>query len=618
MKKTELVIRGWLLAVLIALVNFQCIYAQTNETFVGVSDKDYTMVEVQLPISSNVPYSLDCFLATWLFNTDGTVTVTQAYQNYLKQYSKVLSRLPSKSKKVNQHHFILKWAAYEEGRYACVYVDMAQKNYSKNKESRKKQRWLLYDLKHLKRINMDDAFTLTAVSEINKNIGGTRHEILIKEPGKVAVQFLKDNKTMEATFSLQDHKQYFTKEFLELVGNTTAATTTATTTTTPQKINYPVYDIADEMPQYPGGPQRLFDYLNTTIKYPAQAFEEKKEGKVIIGFIVDHQGLLQDIHVVKGVYPSLDREALRAIRNMPAWNPGRKDGQFVAVRQTVPITFKLSSSKSTSVKSRSGSTSKSIQQASQGSTPQIASNDKLFTIIFANEHYQEEVPVEYAINDGERFRNCCINQLGIPKENIHFRKDATLNNMRREMEWIKDVANAYQGECSVLVYYAGHGIPDETNNESFLLPVDGSGTSVATGYSLQNFYQSLSELPAKNVTVFLDACFSGSNRGNGMLTSARGVAIKSKSPIPKGKVVVFSAAQGNETAYPYREKSNGLFTFYLLEKLESTQGKASLGELYNYVNTQVTRKSVVINRKKQTPQAIPSEEAKDWKSWKLK
>ena len=186
------------------------------------------------------------------------------------------------------------------------------------------------------------------------------------------------------------------------------------------------------------------------------------------------------------------------------------------------------------------------------------------------------------------------------------------------MEWIREVANAYQGDCSIIIYYAGHGVPDEDSKESYLLPVDGSGTSLMTGYSLQDLYNQLGELPARNVTVFLDACFSGSNRGNGMLTSARGVAIKSKSPIPSGKVTVLSAAQGNETAYPYREKGHGLFTYFLVEKLEHSKGNITLGDLYSYVSTQVSRKSIVTNRKKQTPQVISSDGARDWKSWKFK
>lgn len=260
------------------------------------------------------------------------------------------------------------------------------------------------------------------------------------------------------------------------------------------------------------------------------------------------------------------------------------------------------------------------QPQSQPASPKATKkNDKTFVIIFANEHYQEESPVEFALKDGEEFKQCCLEVLSIPEENIHIRKDATLNNMRREMHWLKDVANAYQGDIRIIVYYAGHGVPDESTGQSYLLPVDGTGASLITGYNLETFYQQLSELPSRNTLVFLDACFSGSNRGKGMLASARGVAIKAKSQVPEGKMVVFSAAQGNETAYPLREKEHGLFTYYLLEKLRDTKGEVSLGDLQDYVSTEVLRKSIVVNGKKQTPILSTSRGmGATWKQLKLK
>ena len=248
-----------------------------------------------------------------------------------------------------------------------------------------------------------------------------------------------------------------------------------------------------------------------------------------------------------------------------------------------------------------------------------ATNEHTFAVIFANENYQEEVKVEYALNDGEMFKTYCNKVLGIPADNIHIRKDATLNNMRAEITWMQQVAKAYKGQAHFIVFYAGHGIPDEKTGTSYLLPVDGKGTMLSTGYSLANFYQQLGEMEAQNITVFMDACFSGSKRGDGMLASARGVAIKAKPQAPKGKMVVFSAAQGDETAYPFKEKEHGLFTYYLLKKLKETKGNVSFEDLGNYVSDQVSRKSIVANGKSQTPAVVPSAGiAGNWKTMKLK
>ncbi len=247
------------------------------------------------------------------------------------------------------------------------------------------------------------------------------------------------------------------------------------------------------------------------------------------------------------------------------------------------------------------------------------SNNETFAIIIANENYQSEVAVKFAHNDGRIFKNYCQSVLGIPEENIHYREDATLNNILSEVNWVSNVASIYGGDARIIVYYAGHGMPDESTQTAYLLPVDGSGSDFSTGYSLDKLYKALGELPCKNVTVFLDACFSGSQRGDGMLANTRGVAIKARESDPQGKMVVFSAAQGDETAWPYTEKGHGLFTYYLLKKLKETKGNVTYGELGDYIQKEVSRRSIVVNSKPQTPTASPSSNLSDtWRKLKLR
>ena len=104
-----------------------------------------------------------------------------------------------------------------------------------------------------------------------------------------------------------------------------------------------------------------------------------------------------------------------------------------------------------------------------------------------------------------------------------------------------------------------------------------------------------------------------------MPASARGVAIKAKKSNPVGNMVVFSAAQGDETAYPYKEQRHGMFTYYLLKKLQETKGEATLGEISDYVTSEVRKQSIVINGKMQTPTLTSSSAIGDaWRNWKLK
>lgn len=248
----------------------------------------------------------------------------------------------------------------------------------------------------------------------------------------------------------------------------------------------------------------------------------------------------------------------------------------------------------------------------------ISSNSNTFAIVIANETYNKEANVPYAVNDGNIFKEYCRNCLGIPEKNIHLITNATLNDIRHEVKWIQDVAEVYKGDAKIIFYYAGHGIPDEKSKNAYLLPTDGYGSDVATGYSLENLYKTFGSLPSKSITVFLDACFSGAKRDGNMLASARGVAIKVKQTIPVGNMVVFTAAQGDETAYPYKEEEHGLFTYYLLKKLQETKGNATLGELSDYIKEQVERQSIVTNGKLQSPSIMATSSiGNEWKNWTL-
>ncbi len=242
-----------------------------------------------------------------------------------------------------------------------------------------------------------------------------------------------------------------------------------------------------------------------------------------------------------------------------------------------------------------------------------------FAVIIANESYSKEARVPFASTDGRVFGEYCKRTLGLPENNIHIAVNATLNDIRHEIKWLKDIIGAFNGEAKVIFYYAGHGIPDEKQQSAYLLPVDGYASDVATGYALDSLYSSLGKLPSKSVTVFLDACFSGTKREGGMLVVARGVAIKAKPSTPVGNMVVLSATQSDETAFPLKEKGHGMFTYYLLKKIQETKGNVSLEELSSYVKEQVRQQSVVINGKVQTPTVnVSSSLGDDWKSWKLR
>lgn len=241
-----------------------------------------------------------------------------------------------------------------------------------------------------------------------------------------------------------------------------------------------------------------------------------------------------------------------------------------------------------------------------------------YALIIANENYDDVKDVDYALSDGKAFKEYCLKTLGVPEENIQMRENATLNKMIAGFDWLTDICSVTNGEANVIVYYSGHGFPNEATQDSYLLPVDGSGKNTRTGLSLNELYSTLAQVKAQSVTVFLDACFSGATRGNDMLVAARGVAIKAKSGSPQGNMAVFSAAQGNETAYPYEYAKHGMFTYFLLKKLKDCKGEVTLGELGDYIQTEVSKQSVLINGKSQTPAvSVSSSMEQEWRDRKM-
>ena len=102
-----------------------------------------------------------------------------------------------------------------------------------------------------------------------------------------------------------------------------------------------VFDVVEQMPQYKGGDQALMDYLNKSIKYPVIAEENGIQGRVVCTFVVERDGSITDVKVVRSVDPSLDKEAVRVLKAMPKWIPGKQNGSAVRVKFTLPVTFKL-------------------------------------------------------------------------------------------------------------------------------------------------------------------------------------------------------------------------------------------------------------------------------------
>lgn len=102
-----------------------------------------------------------------------------------------------------------------------------------------------------------------------------------------------------------------------------------------------IFTVVEQMPMYPGGDAALMGYLRDNIHYPTIAAENGVQGRVVVGFVVERDGSITDVKILRGVDPSLDREAMRVVKSMPRWNPGKQNGSAVRVKYQFPVSFRL-------------------------------------------------------------------------------------------------------------------------------------------------------------------------------------------------------------------------------------------------------------------------------------
>jgi hypothetical protein len=248
-----------------------------------------------------------------------------------------------------------------------------------------------------------------------------------------------------------------------------------------------------------------------------------------------------------------------------------------------------------------------------------------FVLAIGNEDYTKyqndlkaESNVLYARNDATSFAKYAEKTLGVPKENITLITDAISSQIKREIIRLTNKAKYGNGEIEIIFYFSGHGFPDLETQEAYIMPVDISSTTVKDGIKLSQLYTDLAEFSTKRTTVILDACFSGGGRNQGLL-AAKAVKIKPKEEmLNKGNLIVFAASSGDQASLFYNEKQHGIFTYFLLKKLQETKGDISYGEMADYLIKIVPLTSSDINYKEQNPQVNVGKNVLGiWESWKF-
>ena len=249
---------------------------------------------------------------------------------------------------------------------------------------------------------------------------------------------------------------------------------------------------------------------------------------------------------------------------------------------------------------------------------------KRFALVIGNEDYStyqtslsSEQNVDYAVNDATIFKQYCLNTLGVKEENMFDLINATSGMMNQKIDLITKLVKKSGKKSELIVYYAGHGFPDELTKVPYLIPVDVSASNLSTAIKLDDFYQKLANTNASKITIFLDACFTGGGRNSGLVAS-RGVKVKPKEGTLNGNIVVFSASSAEQSSLPYHDEGHGIFTYFLLKKFQETNGNFTLGELSEYLEQKVSMQSLRVNEKEQDPTVNTSSKVvNDWRNWKF-
>ena len=250
------------------------------------------------------------------FNSNGTFSIVGSFNptDYDITFKQVLSGTWKRVEKMNLHlqitNVTISYNQSEVAKLPARRRDLLQKFVSKLNASVKKEcvgQKFVYSIWRLD----DDCFMFTSGNNQKKSV------------------YLSDKRRKEVKIELEEKQA---KEEAERQAREAEEEE--------QKKNI-VYDRVEEMPEFPGGPSAMFEYLSKNLKYPTVAENNGIQGRVHVACVIEKDGSITDVKIVKSVDPSLDREAQRLVKSMPNWTPGKQNGKLRRVKYTIPVTFRI-------------------------------------------------------------------------------------------------------------------------------------------------------------------------------------------------------------------------------------------------------------------------------------
>lgn len=249
-------------------------------------------------------------------------------------------------------------------------------------------------------------------------------------------------------------------------------------------------------------------------------------------------------------------------------------------------------------------------------TTTVKPKKNAYAVVIGIEQYQQQLPkADFAGHDAKIVSEYLIKGMGYPQENVVVLvgEQATKSGLEKYIEsWLP---NHVEKGNSVFVYFSGHGAPNPKTGDAYLVPYDGDPVFVdKTAYPLKRLYEQLGNLPAEEVVVVLDSCFSGAGGRSVIAQGVRPLVLSMENPIlAKGRTMVLSASAGAQISSTYETKGHGLLTYFFLKGLQgdadtNKDGTIEVGELFDYLKPQVERVARREFNNEQTPQLLGSPE----------
>ena len=384
----------------------------------------------------------------------------------------------------------------------------------------------------------------------------------------------------------------------------------------------PVKDTADNQQKSPAARSELFSAKSREILDAGISVSNAKNAvmvtEVFKGSKAEEIGLQ-----VNDVILQVDKEYVKDVNHLAnvihAKGPGNKVLLLVERnKRKFFISMMIALQQSPSAKDKKTKTTYGALKSDVDELPSaiVKPNKNAYAIVIGIENYRQKLPkADFAVSDAKLVSEYLSRVMGYPEENVVtlVNDHAALGDFVKYFE--KWLPNNVEKGSTVLVYYSGHGAPNPKTGDAYLVPYDGDPSFIAeTGYSLKRMYDALGKLPAKEIIVALDSCFSGAGGRSVIAKGMRPLVMNISGSLSlSGNITVLSASSGDQISATYDEKGHGLFTYFLLKGIKNEDvvkpdGSIKIDDLFRFIKPRVERIARKQYNNEQTPQLIAPKE----------